>query len=85
MKPLVLSCMYCKTADIAGLRIFYREAGDPVETDIRSLSAPARIRILEVWSRSKVALTSLAHDRGNLRQETRLPRGQGDSLDREAR
>ena len=29
MKPLVLSCMYFKTADVAGLRIFYREAGDP--------------------------------------------------------
>ena len=29
MKPLVLSCMYLKTADVAGLRIFYREGGDP--------------------------------------------------------
>ena len=28
-EPLVLSCMYFKTRDVAGLRIFYCEAGDP--------------------------------------------------------
>ena len=26
--------MYCKTADVAGLRLFYREAGDPSKPTI---------------------------------------------------